>query len=300
MTNLSIVDCHHHLWDLGRHRYEWLQADPIFDTFLGDYTQICRDYLIDDYLTDAGTVGITKSVHVQCEYDPADPAGETRWLQGIADRHGFPHGIVGYANLARPDVGALLEAHAAFPNTRGIRQNLNFDPNDPRRCFADRGDYLTDDAWWRGFSLLERFGMTFDLQVLPRQMADAYAGLSSHPGVTAIVDHVGLPLDRDRASMEVWRAGMRDLARLPNTAVKLSGFAMMDPSWTDESVRSIVLEVIEMFGVDRAMFAGNFPVDGLYAGYEELYGSYLRATDGLETHERQALFAGNAERIYRI
>lgn len=300
MTDPARVDCHHHLWDLGRHSYEWLQADPIFDTFLGDYSPICRDYLIDDYLIDAVAAGVQKSVHIQCEYDPDDPAGETRWLQGIADLRGFPQGIVGYANLARPDVGALLEAHAAFPNARGIRQNLNFDPSDPRRCFADRGDYLTDGNWWSGFALLERFGMSFDLQVLPHQMGDASAGLSSHPGVTVILDHAGLPLDRDRDSMDVWRAGMRGLAGLPNTAVKLSGFAMMDPSWTDASVRAIVLEVVDIFGVDRAMFASNFPVDGLHADYGQLYGTYLRVSDGFEHHERQALFGGNAENFYRI
>ena len=319
-----MVDCHHHLWDLGahryelvrryrrwrrtrhhlwdlrEHRYEWLHADPPLDTFLGDYSAIQADYLIEDYLADARPAGVVKSVHVQCEYDYADPVGETVWLQGVADRHGFPHGIVGFVNLAGGDAEALLDAHAGFANFRGVRQNLNFDPADPRRCFADRGDYLGDPAWRRGFSELARRRLSFDLQILPSQMGEAYEALVACPPTAVVLDHVGLPLDRTPEAMDVWRAGMRRLASLATVMVKLSGFGMMDRSPHAAVIRPILLETIEIFGVDRCMFASNFPVDGLGGAFGDFIDAYRSVVADFSEDERTALFAGNAERFYRV
>ena len=300
MTGPAVVDCHHHLWDLDNHVYEWLQADPVPDTFLGDYSPICRNYLIDDYLADSAPTELIKSVHVQCEFEPGNPAGETEWLQGIADRKGFPHGIVGFTDLAAQDVSQVLEAHACFPNIRGIRQNLNFDPDNSERSFADRGDYLSDPQWRKGFCLLERHGMSFDLQVLPAQLEDARPVVADHPGIPVVLNHAGLPFDRDVEAMEVWRSGMGLLAELPNTAVKLSGFAMVNPGWTRGSIRPLILETISIFGVDRCMFASNFPVDGLNASYGDLFNVYSEIVADFSEAERSALFGGNAERVYRL
>ena len=300
MSQRGIVDCHHHLWDLGEHCYEWLQVEPLLDTFLGDYSSIRHDYLIEDYLADALPAGVVKSVHVQCEFDHANPVGETEWLQGVADRHGFPHGVVGFANLADPAAGALLDAHVGFATFRGVRQNLNWDDRDQRRCFADRGDYLGDPAWRRGFSLLAARGLSFDLQILPSQMPDAYEVLVVHPEVAVVLDHVGLPLDRNPEAMDLWRGGMRQLASLPNVSVKLSGFGMMDRAPSMATIRPVVLETIEMFGTERCMFASNFPVDSLGGGLVDLFDVYRAVVADFSDDERHALFAANAERFYRI
>jgi predicted TIM-barrel fold metal-dependent hydrolase len=56
---------------------------------------------------------------------------------------------------------------------------------------------------------------------------------------------------------------------------------------------------IELFGVDRCMFASNFPVDGLHGTFDELYTAYATVTAGLDDEARDKLFATNAERVYR-
>ena len=48
------------------------------------------------------------------------------------------------------------------------------------------------------------------------------------------------------------------------------------------------------------MFASNFPVDSMFGTFDDLYGAYSRVTSGLDDASREQLFAGNAERIYRI
>jgi predicted TIM-barrel fold metal-dependent hydrolase len=56
---------------------------------------------------------------------------------------------------------------------------------------------------------------------------------------------------------------------------------------------------IERFGVDRCFFASNFPVDGLHGTLDDLWSAYSTVTAGLGADERDALFATNAERLYR-
>ncbi len=56
---------------------------------------------------------------------------------------------------------------------------------------------------------------------------------------------------------------------------------------------------IEAFGVDRCMFASNFPVDSMYGTFDELYTTFSAVTAGLDSESRDKLFATNAERVYR-
>ncbi len=115
-----------------------------------------------------------------------------------------------------------------------------------------------------------------------------------------IVNHTGMPRDRDPAGLEVWRKGMRQLAERPNVSVKISGLGMSEPNWTADSIRPLVLETIDIFGTDRAMFASNFPVDKAWSTFDVLYDAFKTITTGFSDGERRAMFHDNAERIYRI
>src|SRR4029078_722371 len=94
-ASMDIIDAHHHLWDLSGNHYPWL-LDPKTPRVYGDHSPICRDYLISAFLRDIAHQPIAKSVHVQADHDSGDPVRETRWLQSIADRHGYPHAIVAW------------------------------------------------------------------------------------------------------------------------------------------------------------------------------------------------------------
>ena len=63
---------------------------------------------------------------------------------------------------------------------------------------------------------------------------------------------------------------MEALAREPNVHVKVSEFGLKDREWEYESNRRVVLDALAIFGVERAMFATNFPVAGLRIGYGAL------------------------------
>jgi predicted TIM-barrel fold metal-dependent hydrolase len=295
----AIVDTHHHLCDLSENYYPWLMDEPMWKRVLGDYSAIRRSYLIEDFLEDARPQNVVKSVHLQMGWDFRDPVGETQWLQGIADAHGFPHGIVGFARLEADDVEAVLDGHAAFANMRGIRQILNWDP-DPVRSFVDRPDYMTDPKWLAGFALLRGRGMSFDLQLYPWQMMEAAALARQFPETQIVLNHAGMPIDRDRESLEVWLRGLRALARAPNVAVKISGLGVGNPDWTEDSIRPLVLATIETFGVGRCMVASNFPVDRLTGSYAATFEAFRAITADFSAAERAALFHDNAVRVYRL
>lgn len=302
---LQVVDPHVHFWDLRTHRYPWLEAPGT--SFVGDVHALKHDYLPETMLAEAGTVEVLKIVHVEANHDPANPVEETRWLQSLADsKHrsegmhsGLPNAIVAWADLSAPDVERTLAAHAQYANTRGIRQILNVHP-DRLYGYVDR-HFMRDSVWLDNVGLLARYGLSFDLQLYPSQMQEAAQLARRYPEIQFVLNHAGMFVDRDSvAGYRAWRDGMRVLSSCPNVAVKISGLAMFDHLWTVESLRPYVLETIDAFGTERAMFASNFPVDRLFGTYEALWHAYARIVAGASEAEHAALFRGNAERIYRI
>lgn len=298
MTVVPAIDAHHHLWDLTLNHYPWLVGPPV-EAHFGPYDTIRKNYLVEDYLNDIRGQDIVKSVHVEAGCDPSDPVKETRWLQRQADTYGFPHGIVAYANLAADNVREVLEAHCRFPNVRGIRMMMR-QPDELRRRYPTAGSPMTDSAWRRGFKVLGEMGLRFDLQAPPPLMGEAAGLAASFPDIQLVLTHAGLPLDRTAEGIAAWRKGMRLLAERPNVVVKISGLPMTDWRWTVDSLRPIVLETIEIFGVGRAMFGSNFPVDGLYSDYATLWSAYREITAGFTPEEQRRLFHDTAQRVYRL
>lgn len=297
---MLIVDPHQHFWDHGRNLYPWLRG-RMHDRGWGDTSTLQRNYLVADFLADAARQGLTKSVHVQANFDPSNPVGETAWLEEIASHpasRGFPHGIVAFADFSASGIHEILDGHARFPRMRGIRQVLNRHP-DPKLNRAPK-DYLADDVWQKNVGLLKRYGWSFDVQVYWQQMHAVASLARRQPDLHFIIDHAGMPAERDAAGIEGWRNGMRLLASCPNVAVKLCGYGMVDTRWTVDSIRPFVLEPIEWFGPSRCMFASNFPVDRLMASYDRVWNAYREIAGGFSDAERRQLFSSTAERIYRI
>jgi predicted TIM-barrel fold metal-dependent hydrolase len=296
---LRVVDPHVHFWDLSRARYSWLQDEPLPNNPAGDMSGIAhRNYLPGDYRADAGRWRIDKIVHIECGLPIGEQLAETDWLQSLADNGGAPQGIVAGANLLDPDLEALLEAHAARPNVRGVREIVCWHANAKKTYRPD--DPLQNPAWTASLALLARYGLSFDLQLYPSQMASAAIVAARNPNVPMIVNHAGLPTDRDAAGMQTWRNGLRLLATQPQVSIKISGLGITDRSWTTQSIRPIVLECIEVFGTDRAMFASDFPVERAHGSFDAFYSAFDAITADFSESERRKLFAENAEAIYRI
>ena len=293
-----IVDAHHHLWDLGSGRYPWLTGEPREAVF-GSIEPLMRDYLIEDYLADMAVVNLVKSVHIQASFEEDDAAAETRWLQGVADRTGFPHGIVAYVPLQAAEAEARLEQNLAYPNMRGIRHIVSWHKN-PAFTFSDRSDVMQDTAWRRGFGLLRKHNLCFDLMLYSGQLLDAYDLARAFPDTQIILNHTGSPADRDEAALTFWREGMSKLAEAPNVAVKISDLGAYDHNWTLESIRPFVLHTIEAFGAARCLFASDFPVAALHGGATAVFDAFKSIVSDYTAAEQRALFHDNAVSYYRL
>ncbi len=297
---MKVVDPHVHFWNLDSHVYPWMKPQG---HLVGDASAMLRNYELAELRAEAGSIEIDKVVHVEANHgNPPDPLEETRWLQAMADtegNRGMPNGLVAGADFSQAGLEAQLEAQSAYSNLRGIRQILNVH-SDPAFDYVGR-HFMLEPLWRKQFKLLEKFDLSFDLQIYPAQMPTAVELARDNPGIQLILNHTGMFVDRGSvAAYRRWRDGLRALATCPNVAVKISGLAMLDHAWTVESLRPYVLETIDAFGVERCMFASNFPVDSLFSSYETLWLAFSQIVSDLTEAQRAALFRHNAERLYRI
>jgi predicted TIM-barrel fold metal-dependent hydrolase len=286
---IPFVDTHVHFYDLQHPtlRYRWLQPGVRHHILEAVEPISAQRYWADDWIAETRFSNVVKSIHVQCAVGTPDPVEESRWLQAFADRLGHPHGIVAEVHLARPDAGAVIEAHLAFANLRGVR-DFGVD------------DYELDPAWRRGFALLGRQGLVACMDSRPERYAHVRDLALTFPDTLICLDHAGLPLRRDEEYLAFWRRELASLAEAPNVIVKVSALGMGDPRWTVESMRPLVLHCIETFGVQRTVFGTNWPVDRLFSSYPDVVNAYAEIIGEFSPDEQAAMFSRNAERYFRI
>ena len=236
---------------------------------------------------------------METEWDPADPLGETRWVESLAARDGLPTAVVAQAWLDRDDVEEVLARQAACPLVRGIRHKPAAAPS-PASVVEGAPGSMGDPRWRAGFARLARHGLSFDLQTPWWHLREAAALARAFPDTLVILNHTGLPADRSPEGLRGWRDAMAALAAAPNVAVKISGLGVPGRPWTVESNREVVLSAIDVFGVDRAMFASNYPVDGLVATFDTIYAGFKAITRDFSDSDRRKLFHDNAVRLYRL
>ncbi len=282
-----IVDAHQHFWDLRVNYHPWLCDEPPSLHRYGECSALRRNYLPADYFSDARGFEVLKTVYVETEWDPRDPLGETAWVERLRRETGFPTVMVGQAWLERADVATVLEGQARFAFVRGVRQK-------PRR------GQMRDARWRAGYARLARLGLRFDLQTAWTELADAAALCREFPDTQLVLNHAGLPADRSAAGIAGWKAALGALAACPNAALKISGIGERGTPWTAQRNREIVLSAIEIFGVARAMFASNFPVDSLCASFAEIYSGFREIVKDFPAAEQRRLFHDNAVRIYAM
>ena len=296
MTTEPIIDAHHHVWRLAK--TPWLNGPPVPRIF-GEYQALRRDYLPTEFAADARRCSVEKSVYIQINVAPGGELEEVQWAQAAADTHGYPHAIIGFADLASPRLAATLAAQSACRNFRGIRQQLHWHEN-PAYRFAARPDLMNDAAWRRGLALLEERGLLFELQVFAPQMADAARLAADFPGLTFVLLHAGMLEDTSASGWSSWRSGMQKLAARRNVMVKLSGLGTFSHECAVALWQPIVRETIELFGAERCIFGSNFPIESLWTTYDRIIAVMRECVAHRSAGEQRAIFYDNAKRAYRL
>jgi predicted TIM-barrel fold metal-dependent hydrolase len=298
--DLPVVDAHHHLWDLSRGRYPWLQDgyDPAA-FFLGDYAALRQNFLPGDYRRVSAGCNVVATVHVEAERDRAEQVAETAWLHEMNARYGMPDAVVAHAWLDVPETEERLLEHLRYPLVRGIRSKP-VTSRSPGESVRGRPRTMQDEKWLRGLALLGKHGLSWDLRVPAWHLPEAAEVAAMFPDLPIVLNHHGFAWDRSEEGLARWRGWLETIARQPNVRVKLSEFGVRGQPFSWAEVTRIVRETVAVFGWQRCMFASNFPVAGLRIGYPELVTGIARALDGLSPARRRAVMCDNALQFYRI
>jgi L-fuconolactonase len=254
---------------------------------------IRRPFGPDDLDAAAGPQGFGQTIAVQA----VSSAEETEELLDVAATSGRVAGVVGWVDLAGPEVAETLAALRARPGGRalvGVRHQVHDEP-DP--------EWLLRDDVGRGLAAVAAAGLVYDLLVRERELPAARAVARRLPELTLVVDHLAKPRIRDGA-VEPWAGELAALARQSNVACKVSGLVTEADwdAWTPGQLVPYVHHAAEVFGPDRLLFGSDWPVCLLAAGYAEVVEATVEALDraGLGPAERDGVLGANARRLYRL
>ncbi|QDL38656.1 amidohydrolase family protein [Rhodoferax sediminis] len=106
---------------------------------------------------------------------------------------------------------------------------------------------------------------------------------------------------------------MKELVKCPNVSVKLGGLMMYlanseftgaeRPPTSQQLAdprRPYIEPCIELFGANRCMAAGHFPVDKPGVPYGIVWNMFKRITADCSADEKRMIFGSTARRVYRM
>lgn len=289
---LRIVDAHVHFWDPARTDwYPYLGGGR--ELGMGDVSGMARRFDPSIYRAESPRWNVEKAVNVAAatgRHSVAETLDlDRRAEEAGADSRGGPALAAIVGGLPPTDTVAdaivLLDEQMQASRFRGVR------PMSPTAPPVPDDDVLQ--------ALAER-ALVFELMAHPDGLVDAARRFADHADLTVVVEHTGWPRSTEPDERRRWLDGIRALANAgPNVQCKLSGLAMVAHGIDAATFRPWIEPAIEAFGVDRCMFAGNFPVDGLHGTLDAVWSAFDEITAGLSLSDRDALFATNAERTYR-
>jgi L-fuconolactonase len=283
MPDFPIIDSHVHLYDVERLSYGWLAGVP----------KIARTHKLAEFDAARGSVQVDGIVFAEVAVDPGLHVEEAAFVQEIADADRRLCGMVAHAPVERgAAVAEDLAQLARFGTLRGIRRLIETE-RDPGICL--------EPGFIEGVKTVGKHGLTFDICIKHFAMAYALELVRRCPDVAFVLDHIGKPAIK-HGLREPWWGQIRELARLPNVVVKLSGVITEadHAAWKEADVVPYVAHVIETFGFDRVMYGSDWTVSKLTHRYPQWVKILDRVVAGTSLDEQRKLYRGTAARVYRL
>jgi len=279
-----IVDSHQHFWNLEKVEYSWLVPDfgPIYRTFTPAELE-----------PQLAAAGVDRTVLVQA----ANSFEDTDSMLSHAAEQDWIGAVVGWVPLedAAAAARALGDKYLANPWFKGVR-HLNHDEADP--------DWLVRPAVIDGLKVLQERGLTFDIvAVYPLHLGHVPTLARACPDLTMVIDHLAKPPIAAR-DYDAWKTDMRAAAEHPNVHAKVSGLntAAEWETWTGADLVESIGFAVEVFGTERLLFGGDWPVAILAGDYAKVWAETNVALDqlGIEGAERAAILGDNAAALYSV
>ncbi|MCW4457114.1 amidohydrolase [Microbacterium sp. MPKO10] len=280
---MDIIDSHLHVWDRSRARYDWLGPHV---------ADVDRDITFDEVVPELDRAGVDGVILVQS----ADERGDTENMLDVASREERVVGVVGWVPL--DDAPRATELLDRFGSEKivGVR-NLIHDRSDP--------DWVLSSPVDEGLTVLERERLPFDFVTGdPAALTRLMIAADRHPDLPIVLDHLGKPtIDGAEAERAEWRRLLALVAERPNVFAKVSGLYAASgkaDSWTTPQVGSAARVACDLFGAERLMYGGDWPMSTMAGGYERVFAALQAATADWSQFERENYFARTARAVYRL
>jgi L-fuconolactonase len=250
-----------------------------------------RRFDINEFAATARARGVGASVVVEA----IDTEQETQDLIGVARADTLVSGVVGWVDLAAPDVADAIAALRNGPGGEALVGTRHLVQGEPDPRWLERPDVI------RGLKALAAAGLTYDLLVRPRELPSALVAVDAVEGGRFVLDHGAKPEIASGAT-EPWSTMVGQLARRPHVTCKLSGLVTEAAQpWKAADISPYVDRLVEIFGPERLMFGSDWPVCTAAASYAEVVdlASSLLA-ERLGQAETAMVMTANAMETYRL
>jgi L-fuconolactonase len=272
------IDAHQHFWRYSPETHPWIDDSM---------PALQRDFLPEHLAPLLAASGFDRCIAVQAQQD----AGETRWLLELAEQHDYIAGVVGWVDLCADDVRDRLAAVATHPRLRGVRHIVQAEPP----------GFMARDDFRRGIAALAEFGLTYDILIYARQLADAVDLTVAFPNQPFVLDHIGKP-DIRGGAFDAWARGIAALSRQRNVWCKLSGMvteAQWD-AWSPDDFAPYIDTIFDWFGPERTMIGSDWPVCTLAGAYGDVMAVALDRIALLPPDEQRGVLGENATAFYGL
>jgi len=286
-----IIDTHQHLWDLDLFPLKWVK--PPLD----------RNFLMEDYLKAVEGQGVVKSIYMEVGVPPAYRRKEADWaLELCKNPNNLMVGAVIKADPTVPEFESEITSLSKNPYLKGIRYSFKM------------AEEILLPRVIENIRLLGELGLSFDLNLHPRLLHAGNELLGECQGTQFVLNHCGgadpaafFPKEKEAANepqhdRDKWYKEMERLAQRANLICKLSGIVDNVGNYPLKAadLAPIINHCMEIFGPDRVVFAGDWPVCLRNMPLARWIETLKEVVANRSLADQRKLFHDNASAFYRV
>jgi len=273
------IDAHQHFWKYDPLKHSWINEDM---------ANIRKDFLPAQLSVVLQANRVDGCVAVQAE----QTVKETEFLLQLSDQYDFIKGVVGWVDLSSSNAESQLAGFQQFELLKGIRHILQGE---------SRKDYCLDPSFLKGIALLKKYGLTYDILILPDQLQYIPAFVAQFPDQRFVIDHLAKPLIKS-GETEDWKKRIAGVASFENVYCKISGMVTEADlkNWQQKDIIPYIDVVVNAFGSKRIMYGSDWPVCLAAADYSDVIHLVRDYFSSFSVDEQKFFFGQNAIDFYQL
>ena len=253
-----------------------------------------KSHVMSDYLKATAGLNVVKTVYMEVDVAPEQQTEEAEYVIGLCERADTP--MVAAVISGRPASDGFPKYIGRFKDSayiKGVRQVLHGDRRRPATASTTSSS--------RAFACWATWARASTSACAAKELPDAAKLIDACPDTRFILDHCGNADVRAKDRSD-WRKDIAEVAKRKNVVCKVSGIvASAEPGkWTADDLAPIINHTMDVFGPDRVMFGGDWPVCTKAATYKQWVEALKEIVADRTAEAQRKLFHDNAVRFYGL